>query len=136
MCIRHSLEAVPTAFRETWYQLGELGGMFQRAFDGRLAVKDTVSGPIGIARAANAYAKNGLAWYISLLALRSLSLGVLNLLPVPVLDGGHLLYYLIELIKGGPLSDRAMAAGQYVGLALLLGLMGLAFFNDLQGLIR
>ena len=130
------LDAVPAAFRETWYQLGELGGMFQRAFDGRLAVKDTVSGPIGIARAANAYAKNGLAWYISLLALLSLSLGVLNLLPVPVLDGGHLLYYLIELVKGRPLSDRAMAAGQYVGLALLLGLMGLAFFNDLQGLIR
>jgi len=130
------LEAVPAAFRETWYQLGELGGMFTRAFEGRVAVKDTFAGPIGIARAANAYAKNGLAWYISLLALLSLSLGVLNLLPVPVLDGGHLLYYLIELIKGGPLSDRAMAAGQYVGLALLLGLMGLAFFNDLQGLIR
>lgn len=130
------IEAVPAAFHETKFQIGELFGMFKRAFDGRLAVKNTFSGPIGIARAANAYAKNGLAWYLSLLALLSLSLGVLNLLPVPVLDGGHLLYYLIELLKGGPLSDRAMAAGQYVGLALLLGLMGLAFYNDLQGLIR
>jgi regulator of sigma E protease len=130
------IEAIPAAFHETKFQIGELFGMFKRAFDGRLAVKNTFSGPIGIARAANAYAKNGLAWYLSLLALLSLSLGVLNLLPVPVLDGGHLLYYLIELLKGRPLSERAMAAGQYVGLALLLGLMGLAFYNDLQGLIR
>ena len=106
------------------------------AFTGKLAVKDTVSGPIGIGRAANAYAQNGLAWYLSLLAALSLSIGILNLLPIPVLDGGHLLYYLIELAKGRPLSERAMAAGQYVGLVLLLGLMGLAFYNDLQRLIQ
>ncbi len=130
------LQAFPAALRETRFQTGELFGMFQRAFSGRLAVENTVSGPIGIARAANMYAKNGLAWYLSLLAALSLSLAILNLLPIPVLDGGHLLYYLIELFKGSPLSERAMAAGQYVGLALLLGLMGLAFYNDLQGLIR
>jgi regulator of sigma E protease len=130
------LEAFPAALRETRFQVGELFGMFERVFSGRLAVENTVSGPIGIARAANAYARNGLAWYLSLLALLSLSLAILNLLPIPVLDGGHLLYYLIELLKGSPLSDRAMAAGQYVGLALLLGLMGLAFYNDIQGLIR
>lgn len=130
------LDALPAALRETRFQVGELFGMFERVFTGRLAVENSVSGPIGIARAANAYAKNGLAWYLSLLALLSLSLAILNLLPIPVLDGGHLLYYLIELLKGSPLSDRAMAAGQYVGLALLLGLMGLAFYNDIQGLIR
>lgn len=130
------LQAVPAALRETKFQTGELFAMIQRAFSGRMEAKDTVSGPIGIARAANAYARNGLAWYLSLLALLSLSLAVLNLLPVPVLDGGQLLYYLIELVKGSPLSERAMAAGQYVGLALILGLMGLAFYNDLQGLIR
>jgi regulator of sigma E protease len=130
------LDAFPAALRETRFQVGELFGMFERVFSGRLAVENSVSGPIGIARAANAYAKNGLAWYLSLLALLSLSLAILNLLPIPVLDGGHLLYYLIELLKGSPLSDRAMAAGQYVGLALLLGLMGLAFYNDIQGLIR
>jgi len=130
------LEAVPAALRETKFQTVELFAMLKRAFSGKLAVENTVSGPIGIARAANAYARNGLAWYLSLLAALSLSLGILNLLPIPVLDGGHLLYYLIELAKGRPLSDRAMAAGQYVGLALLLGLMGLAFYNDLQGLIR
>ncbi len=130
------LQAVPAALRETKFQTGELFAMIQRAFSGRMEAKDTVSGPIGIARAANAYARNGLAWYLSLLALLSLSLAVLNLLPIPVLDGGQLLYYLIELVKGSPLSERAMAAGQYVGLALILGLMGLAFYNDLQGLIR
>lgn len=130
------LQAMPAALRETRFQTGELFAMIQRAFSGRMQAKDTVSGPIGIARAANAYARNGLAWYLSLLALLSLSLAVLNLLPVPVLDGGQLLYYLIELVKGSPLSERAMAAGQYVGLALILGLMGLAFYNDLQGLIR
>jgi regulator of sigma E protease len=130
------LAAFPAALRETRFQTGELFGMLERAFSGRLAVENTVSGPIGIARAANLYAKNGLAWYLSLLAALSLSLAILNMLPIPVLDGGHLLYYLIELLKGSPLSERAMAAGQYVGLALLLGLMGLAFYNDLQGLIR
>ena len=130
------LAAFPAALRETRFQTGELFNMIERAFSGKLAVKDTVSGPIGIARAANLYAQNGVAWYLSLLAALSLSLAILNLLPIPVLDGGHLLYYLIELFKGSPLSDRAMAAGQYVGLALLLGLMGLAFYNDLQGLIQ
>ena len=130
------LAAIPAALRETRFQTVQLFEMFQRAFSGRLALKNTVSGPLGIAQAANAYAKNGVAWYISLLAALSLSLAILNLLPIPVLDGGHLLYYLIELVKGRPLSDRAMAAGQYVGLALLFGLMGLAFYNDLHRLIQ
>jgi regulator of sigma E protease len=130
------LAAFPAALHETRFQAGELFDMLKRAFSGRLAVQNTVSGPIGIARAANMYAQNGVAWYLSLLAALSLSLAILNLLPIPVLDGGHLLYYLIELVKGRPLSDRAMAAGQYVGLALLLGLMGLAFYNDLQRLIQ
>ncbi len=75
--------------------------------------------------------QQGVAWFLSLLALLSLSLGIMNLLPIPILDGGHLLYYLIELVKGSPVSERVMAAGQYVGLALLAGLMGLAFYNDI-----
>jgi len=61
----------------------------------------------------------------------SLSLGIINLLPIPILDGGHLLYYLIELVKGSPVSERAMITGQYVGLTLLVGLMGLAFYSDI-----
>ncbi len=130
------IDAVPAALRETRFQTRELFDMFARAFDGRIEVKNAVSGPIGIARAANLYAKNGVAWFLSLLAALSLSLAILNMLPIPVLDGGHLLYYFIELVKGRPLSERAMIAGQYVGVALLLGLMGLAFYNDLHGLLQ
>lgn len=125
------LAAVPAAFAETRSQLQQLLGMIARAFTGRISVENTVGGPITIARAANAFAQQGPAWYLTILAVLSLGLAVLNLLPIPLLDGGHLLYYLIELAKGSPLSERAMAAGQYVGLALLAGLMGLAFYNDI-----
>ena len=128
--------AVPAAAREMGQLTGQLLGMIQRAFTGRLALENTVAGPLTIARATNAYASQGVAWYLTILALLSLSLGILNLLPIPLLDGGHLLYYLIELVKGSPLSERAMVAGQYVGLAMLAGLMGLAFYNDILQLVR
>lgn len=129
--------AVPAALRETAHQARELFAMIGRAFTGRVSVQNTVAGPITIARAANAFASRGPAWYLSMLAMLSLSLGVLNLLPIPILDGGHLLYYLIELVKGSPVSERAMAAGQYVGLALIASLMGLAFYNDIvNNLVR
>ncbi|MFP7722835.1 RIP metalloprotease RseP [Lysobacter sp. A3-1-A15] len=136
--LRHGpVEAVPAALNEALHQAGELLDMIGRAFTGRVAVENTVAGPVTIARAANAYADQGLAWYLSLLALLSLSLGILNLLPIPILDGGHLLYYLIELVKGSPVSERVMAAGQYVGLALIASLMGLAFYNDIvNNLVR
>lgn len=129
--------ALPAAIREGRHQAGELFSMIGRAFTGRVSVQNTVAGPITIARAANAYASHGAAWYLSMLAMLSLSLGILNLLPIPVLDGGHLLYYLIELVKGSPVSERVMAAGQYIGLALIAGLMGLAFYNDIvNNLVR
>ncbi len=129
--------AVPAALREGAHQTRQLLSMIGRAFTGRVSVQNTVAGPITIARAANAYASHGAAWYLSLLAMLSLSLGILNLLPIPILDGGHLLYYLIELVKGSPVSERVMAAGQYVGLALIAGLMGLAFYNDIiNNLVR
>ena len=128
--------AVPAAFEEIGHQTTQLFGMLGRAFSGRLAIENTVAGPLTIARATNAYASQGLAWYLTILALLSLSLAILNLLPIPLLDGGHLLYYLIELVKGSPLSERAMVAGQYVGLALLACLMGLAFHNDIIQLVR
>ena len=77
----------------------------------------------------------GPAWFLNFLALLSVSIAILNLLPIPVLDGGHLLYYLIELAIGRPLGDRAMAVGQYLGLALIAGLTGLAFYNDILRLV-
>ena len=90
-----------------------------------------ISGPVAIARYANESAQLGPAWFLFFLAILSLSLGIMNLLPVPILDGGHLLYYLIELVKGSPVSERSLVVGQYIGLALLGGLMCLAFYNDL-----
>ena len=127
--------AVPAALHETWKLTAETAGMVGRLLHGR-ASADNVSGPITIARYANTAASLGPAWFLNFLALMSLSLAILNILPIPVLDGGHLLYYLIELVKGSPLSERAMAAGQYIGLALLAGLMGLAFYNDISQLLH
>src|SRR5690606_16639551 len=129
--LRHGpLAALPAAATETWRLARDTVGMVWRMATGRASVEH-VSGPITIARYANASAGMGPAWFLNFLALLSLSLAIINLLPIPILDGGHLLYYLIELVKGSPLSERAMAAGQYVGLALLAGLMGLAFYNDI-----
>lgn len=130
------LRAIPAAFAEAGRQTHDLYKMIGRVFNGSVSVRNSVSGPITIARTANAYAGEGTAWFLYFLALLSLSLAIINLLPIPVLDGGHLLYYLIELVKGSPLSERAMVAGQYLGLAALAGLMGLAFYNDFLGLAR
>ena len=128
------LAALPAAIGETGRLASDSLGMMRRMLTGHASVKN-ISGPITIARVANASAERGVDWFLYFLALLSLSLCIVNLLPIPILDGGHLLYYLIELVKGSPLSERAMAAGQYVGLALLAGLMGLAFYNDILGLV-
>ena len=131
------LAAIPAAFSEATHQTRELFATFGRAFKGTVSTRNTVAGPITIARASNYFAQQGPAHFLMLLALLSLSLGILNLLPIPILDGGHLLYYLIELVKGSPVSERVMAAGNVVGLALIVGLMGLAFYNDIvNNLVR
>ncbi|QNP40255.1 RIP metalloprotease RseP [Lysobacter solisilvae (ex Woo and Kim 2020)] len=131
------IAAVPAAVSEAVHQSRELFATFGRAFKGTVSTRNTVAGPITIARASNYFAQQGPAHFLMLLALLSLSLGILNLLPIPILDGGHLLYYLIELVKGSPVSERVMAAGNFVGLALIAGLMGLAFYNDIvNNLVR
>lgn len=124
-------KAMAAALATTWDRAMSIFNMIGKMVSGQASTKN-LSGVIGIAQVANASASMGATWFIEFLALVSLSLAVLNLMPIPVLDGGHLLYYLIELVKGSPLSERAMMAGQYVGLILLFTLMGLAFYNDIH----
>jgi regulator of sigma E protease len=94
-----------------------------------------VSGPITIADYAGKSAQMGIASYLGFLALISISLGVLNLLPIPLLDGGHLMYYVIEIIKGSPPSEKAMEIGQQLGMVLLFTLMAFAVYNDINRFI-
>jgi regulator of sigma E protease len=128
------IDAVGQALGETWHLTTATLGMLWRMVSGKASLQN-LSGPISIAQYANASASIGLDWFLFFLAVLSLSLCIMNLLPIPILDGGHLLYYLIELIKGSPVSEKTLIAGQYVGLALLAGLMGLAFYNDILRLV-
>jgi regulator of sigma E protease len=128
------VEGLVAALNETWRMTEATFGLLARMVTGKASVK-SLSGPISIARFANTSASLGLSNFLFFLAAISLSLGILNLLPIPVLDGGHLLYYLIELIKGSPLSEQAQVAGQYFGLIALAGLMSLAFVNDILRLV-
>ncbi len=128
------VEAMAAAGRETWTMTTATLGMLWRMVAGRASLEN-LSGPITISQFANASARSGLGHFLWFLGIISLSLCIINLLPIPILDGGHLLYYLIELVKGSPVSEKAMAAGQYIGLAALAGLMGLAFYNDIARLV-
>ncbi|WP_028007659.1 RIP metalloprotease RseP [Solimonas flava] len=129
------LEAIPRAASETWRMSVLTVRMLWRMVTGEISVKN-VSGPIQIAQVAGYSAQVGWIAFLSFMAVVSVSLGVLNLLPVPVLDGGHLLYYGVEALKGSPLSERAQEAGQRIGLSLLALLMGLAFYNDIVRLLN
>ncbi|CAM3703203.1 RIP metalloprotease RseP [Bordetella tumulicola] len=108
-----------------WLSLRMLGRMVIGEVSWR-----NISGPVTIADYAGQTARIGLAAYIAYLALISISLGVLNLLPIPMLDGGHLLYYFVEIVRGSPPPDRWIDIGQRAGIGLLAGLMCLALFND------
>jgi regulator of sigma E protease len=128
------LDAVGAALGKTWDMSLLTLRMLGRMLVGKASL-DNLSGPLTIAHFAGQAASAGSIAFLSLLALVSISLGVLNLLPVPVLDGGHLLYYLIELVKGSPLSETVQHLGQQVGIVVLLLLMGLALFNDFNRLL-
>lgn len=128
------IDAVGAAVKETWRLTEATFGMLWRMINGSASLQN-LSGPISIAQYANASAELGVAWFLFFLAVLSLSLCIMNLLPIPILDGGHLFYYLVEMVKGSPVSERFMLAGQYVGMALLAGLMGLAFYNDIVRLV-
>ncbi len=107
--------------------------MMGRMLIGKASIEN-LSGPISIAKYAGESAAMGLSYFLKFLAIVSISLGVLNLMPIPVLDGGHLFFFLIEAIKGSPVSEQSQLIGQQVGMVLLISLMGLAFFLDIERL--
>jgi len=128
------LEAVGQGIAKTWDITQLTARVLVGLVTGEASLRN-ISGPIAIAQYAGQSAQIGLATFIGFVALISVSIGILNLLPIPVLDGGHLLYYAIEAIKGSPVSERAQALGQQVGIALLVGLMALALYNDILRLV-
>ncbi len=127
------MEGLAKAMVKTWDTSVLTLKMIGRMITGDVSWKN-LSGPVTIADYAGQTAKLGWTHYLGFVALISISLGVLNLLPIPVLDGGHLLYYTIEIIKGGPVSERVMEIGQQVGLVALVMLMAFAFYNDITRL--
>jgi len=127
------LDALAQGAQKTWELSIFTVRMLVRIVIGAASVKN-ISGPLTMADFAGQSAQAGSLAFLSYLALISISLGVLNLLPVPLLDGGHLLYYFAEIIKGSPVSDRAIEVGQRIGMAVLAVLMALALFNDVSRL--
>jgi regulator of sigma E protease len=125
------IEAVGHSLQKTWDLSLLMLRMLGKMIIGEVSVKN-LSGPISIADSAGKSASYGLSYFLKFLAVVSVSLGVLNLLPIPVLDGGHLLFFLIEGIKGRPLSDRFLEQGQKIGLLILLLIMSLAFYVDIN----
>ena len=124
------LEAIGEGARRTWTMSVLTLESLKKMLFGELSVKN-LSGPITIAKVAGASAQSGVADFLNFLAYLSISLGVLNLLPIPVLDGGHLLFYLVEWVRGRPLSDRVQGWGIQIGISLVVGVMLLALVNDL-----
>ncbi|HEY9102107.1 RIP metalloprotease RseP [Chitinimonas sp.] len=128
------IAAMGKALKQTWTTSALSLKMLWRMVTGHVSYKQ-LSGPVAIAGYAGQSAQMGLRAYLEFLCLISISLGVLNLLPVPVLDGGHLMYYSAELLRGRPVSERAMELGQRVGVGLLAALMVVALFNDVTRLV-
>jgi len=127
------VEALAEGARKTWELSVFTLKMLGRIVTGQASLKN-ISGPLTIADFAGQSVQAGTLVFVGYLALISISLGVLNLLPVPLLDGGHLLYYFAEVLKGSPVSDRAFEVGQRIGMAMLAVLMALALFNDVSRL--
>lgn len=125
--------AVPAAVGKTWEISVLTLRLLGRMLMGDVSIKN-ISGPINIAQYAGFTASVGLVPFLMFLAVISVSLGVLNLLPIPILDGGHLAYFAVEAVKGSPVSERTEMLGQKIGILVLLLLMGFAFYNDLARL--
>ncbi|RMG29206.1 MAG: RIP metalloprotease RseP [Gammaproteobacteria bacterium] len=129
------LEAVPVSLRKTWEMSALTLRTLWKMLVGEASVEN-LSGPISIAQYAGLTASLGLAAFLGYLAIVSISLGLLNLMPIPILDGGHLMYYLIELVRGRPVPERVEIIGQRIGLMILLALMSLALLNDFSRLFH
>jgi regulator of sigma E protease len=125
-----AVAAVPEALRQTWDMSTVVAEFLYRMLLGEISIRN-ISGPINTAETAGYAVSIGLSAFLGFVAFVSLNLGIFNLLPIPVLDGGQIFYGLVEAAKGSPLSERAQALGQQVGMVLLVLLMGLAFYNDL-----
>jgi regulator of sigma E protease len=129
------LDSVTQALGQTWNNTLLTLKMIGKILVGDVSVKN-LSGPINIAVYAGYSASAGLARFMDFLAIVSISLGVLNLLPIPILDGGHLMYYGVEIIRGKPVSEATMEIGQRIGILLLIMLMSVAFYNDIVRLLN
>ncbi len=125
------LDALVGGVEKTWEMSSLTVQMLGRIVTGQVSAKN-ISGPISIAEFAGISAYLGLSAFLSFLAIISVSLGVLNLAPIPLLDGGQVAYQLVEAVKGSPLSERTQLFGQQIGIALLVVLMSLAFYNDIS----
>jgi len=128
------IESVSAAMQRTWTSTIFTVRMLGRMVTGDVSIKN-ISGPINIAQFAGASAQRGLSDFLGFLAVISISLGVLNLLPVPVLDGGQIVYQSIEAAKGSPMSERSQLLGQQIGIFALILLMSFAFYNDITRII-
>ncbi|GLX77190.1 zinc metalloprotease [Thalassotalea insulae] len=127
------VDAFGQSIERTWQLVSLSFNMIGKLITGDVSVKN-LSGPIAIAQGAGAHAGYGFVYFLGFLALISINLGIINILPVPVLDGGHLVYYLIELFTGRPVPEKIQEIGFKFGTLALLGLMGIALFNDLSRL--
>ncbi len=133
--VRHGpVQALGEATSETWRLTSATLGLLGRMVTGKASLSN-LSGPITIAQMAHSSARLGLTRFLFFLGLISLSLAIINLLPIPMLDGGHLMYYFAEIVKGSPVSEQTQIIGQYIGLLMVIGLMSLAIFNDILRLI-
>jgi regulator of sigma E protease len=127
------MESLISAVNRTWSSTTFTVNMLSRMLIGDVSIKN-ISGPIKIAQIAGESAERGWRYFVSIMAVISISLGVLNLFPIPILDGGQILYHVIEGLKGSPMTEKAQILGQQVGIFLVLILMSFAFYNDISGI--
>lgn len=125
------LDAMFLGMDKTWRLMTLSVDMIGKLFTGDVSVK-SLSGPVSIAQGAGASASYGLVYFLSFLALISVNLGIINLFPLPMLDGGHLMYYLVEMVTGKPVSEEVQEIGFRFGAVILFSLMSIAIYNDIM----